>query len=436
MYAVTRSFANSVRPALRSRRRPSPRQLSSSKRFIDRCNRFTIAVDGASLAARCSRRSLATGVGALTGAGAYGYLYGRHELEVTRADRAGRRTAAGARRTAHRPASPTCIAAAGCRTTTSAHAVTALMSETPDLIVLGGDYVTWGDRALRRRRRPTRSRRCRRRTASSASSAITTTITTCRRRSARNGVQMLKDARTRLDDQRRDDRSRRHPLLDQARRSTSPHSLRGARRHDDPARARSAPADRSGGARHSARALRPHARRTGRAAGRRRRRRAEISRRRRPRPPRPDDDVRQPRRRNGLRAGADQLSAGSRGADAAALLERRRRPRARRTARSSRPPRSRHASARPGDETARTADRRHRETENGSTAPRRSGRTAPARRARRPAASRSASQTSAARRRGGRRAADRSGRRRAARRAADIRSAAALYRYCFFASFR
>ena len=42
---------------------------------------------------------------------------------------------------------------------------------------------------------------------------------------------------------------------------------------------------------------------------RRRRRRPEISGRRRPRPPREDDDVRQPRRRDDLRAGADQLPA-------------------------------------------------------------------------------------------------------------------------------
>jgi len=31
------------------------------------------------------KASLATGLGAVTGAGAYGYVYGRHALEVTRA---------------------------------------------------------------------------------------------------------------------------------------------------------------------------------------------------------------------------------------------------------------------------------------------------------------------------------------------------------------
>ena len=71
-----------------------------------------------------------------------------------------------------------------------------LMAEQPDLIVLGGDYVTWGDRqyvgpsaeALAPLSAPH---------GVFASSAITTTTTTCRRRSAKNGVQMLKDARTR-----------------------------------------------------------------------------------------------------------------------------------------------------------------------------------------------------------------------------------------------
>jgi hypothetical protein len=88
---------------------------------------------------------LASSVGVVGGTGAYGYLYGRHELEVTR----------------------TAIAVNGLppelsglrvglltdvhRSQLVAHedvaaAVTALMNERPDLIVLGGDYVTWGDR--------------------------------------------------------------------------------------------------------------------------------------------------------------------------------------------------------------------------------------------------------------------------------------------------
>lgn len=88
---------------------------------------------------------LATGVGAITGTGAYGFLYGRHALSVTRAALPVRALPAAlgglriglltdihrSRLVSHDDVS---------------HAVTALMSERPDLIVLGGDYVTWGDR--------------------------------------------------------------------------------------------------------------------------------------------------------------------------------------------------------------------------------------------------------------------------------------------------
>ena len=99
---------------------------------------------------RISRRALlkslaAAGVGAAGGTGAYGYLYARHALEVTRTE------------LTVRGLSP---ALSGLRIglLTDIHrsrwvsaddilvAVQALMRETPDLIVLGGDYVTWGDR--------------------------------------------------------------------------------------------------------------------------------------------------------------------------------------------------------------------------------------------------------------------------------------------------
>ena len=43
--------------------------------------------------------ALVAGAGTLAGAGVYGYAYERHALEVTRASIAGRRAAAGARRT-------------------------------------------------------------------------------------------------------------------------------------------------------------------------------------------------------------------------------------------------------------------------------------------------------------------------------------------------
>ena len=86
-----------------------------------------------------------SGVGALTGFGAYGFLYERHTLAVTR-ETIG---------VANLPA-----ALAGLRIglltdvhrsrwvshDDVAHAVTTLMQEAPDIIVLGGDYVTWGDR--------------------------------------------------------------------------------------------------------------------------------------------------------------------------------------------------------------------------------------------------------------------------------------------------
>jgi predicted MPP superfamily phosphohydrolase len=97
-----------------------------------------------------SRRSalkalLATGVGVVTGGSAYGVLYGRHALELTQAEL---------------PVAGLPSALAGLRIGlitdvhrsqwVSAddvhHAVGLLMSAQPDLVVLGGDFVTWGDR--------------------------------------------------------------------------------------------------------------------------------------------------------------------------------------------------------------------------------------------------------------------------------------------------
>jgi uncharacterized protein len=97
-----------------------------------------------------SRRAMlkacaATGVGALTGTGMHGYLYGRHALEVTRAKLA----VVGL---------PPALSGVRVGLLTDVHrsrwvshddvirAVALLMNERPDLIVLGGDYVTWGDR--------------------------------------------------------------------------------------------------------------------------------------------------------------------------------------------------------------------------------------------------------------------------------------------------
>jgi predicted MPP superfamily phosphohydrolase len=83
--------------------------------------------------------------GATTGLGAYGYLFERHQLSVTRTDL----PVAGL---------PPDLAGLRIGVLTDVHrslwvshddvasATSHLMAEQPDLIVLGGDYVTWGDR--------------------------------------------------------------------------------------------------------------------------------------------------------------------------------------------------------------------------------------------------------------------------------------------------
>jgi len=88
---------------------------------------------------------LAGGIGGVAGTGVYGYGYGRHELEVTESAIA----VAGL---------PPALAGLRIGLITDVHrslyvshddvarAVAALMNERPDLIVLGGDYVTRGDR--------------------------------------------------------------------------------------------------------------------------------------------------------------------------------------------------------------------------------------------------------------------------------------------------
>ena len=88
---------------------------------------------------------LASAAGVIAGGGGYGYVYERHELEVTR-------TVV--------PVIGLPPALAGLRIgfltdvhrsywvshDDVTHAVAKMMNERPDLIVLGGDYVTWGDR--------------------------------------------------------------------------------------------------------------------------------------------------------------------------------------------------------------------------------------------------------------------------------------------------
>jgi uncharacterized protein len=100
--------------------------------------------------AAISRRAVlktmvAGGVGAVAGTGAYGFLYGRHELGVTRVtmplgtlppELRGLRI--GLLTDVHR--------SRWVSHDDVARAVSMLMAERPDMIVLGGDYVTWGDR--------------------------------------------------------------------------------------------------------------------------------------------------------------------------------------------------------------------------------------------------------------------------------------------------
>lgn len=88
---------------------------------------------------------VATGVGAAAGTGAYGFLYGRHALVVTR-------------ETLRIAGLPSALAGLRIGLLTDLHrsgfvshdaiasAVALLMAEHPDLIVLGGDYVTFSDR--------------------------------------------------------------------------------------------------------------------------------------------------------------------------------------------------------------------------------------------------------------------------------------------------
>lgn len=97
-----------------------------------------------------SRRTLlktlvATGVGTVTGGGAYGYLYERDALQLVRA-------------TLPVAGLPPGLAGLQIGLMTDvhhsrwvsqddvAHAVAMMQSAKPDLVVLGGDYVTWGDR--------------------------------------------------------------------------------------------------------------------------------------------------------------------------------------------------------------------------------------------------------------------------------------------------
>src|SRR4029453_3432334 len=87
----------------------------------------------------------AVGIGAMTGGASYGFMYERHHLEITRPTL---EVSGGSEGLAGLPVG--CITDIHRSRTVShaliARAVQLLMAERPDLIVLGGDYVTWGNR--------------------------------------------------------------------------------------------------------------------------------------------------------------------------------------------------------------------------------------------------------------------------------------------------
>jgi predicted MPP superfamily phosphohydrolase len=97
-----------------------------------------------------SRRDLlkgvaAAGIGTVTGAVAHGYLYERHHIELTRhsLDVSGLPAALSGLRVGfltdfHRSDTVSHEIVD--------HAVRMIIAEAPDLVILGGDYVTWGDR--------------------------------------------------------------------------------------------------------------------------------------------------------------------------------------------------------------------------------------------------------------------------------------------------
>lgn len=105
---------------------------------------------GSSISRSVTRRDVlkgfaAAGIGAATGAVAHGYLYERFHVDVTREtlDVSGLPEALSGLRVG--------LITDLHRSDTVSHdmidrAVRLLMSEAPDLMILGGDYVTWGDR--------------------------------------------------------------------------------------------------------------------------------------------------------------------------------------------------------------------------------------------------------------------------------------------------
>ena len=250
----------------------------------------------------------ASSVGLVTGVGAYGTLYARHHLEQIQHDlpitglppgldglRIGLLTDIHHSDTV--PADDV------------SQAVKTVLAAAPDLVVLGGDYVT---QAERRYMNPVAELLAPLTSARLGAFAVLGNHDDDREMPAAleaRGISVLKDARTQDRIQRRSSRSRRHSFLD-ARRRRRRKSAARHRRNDAPPRARPATAHRGRVARRAARPLRPHARWAGRrawigcacgtaipGAGRICHAREHVA-------------VRQPRRRNGVRADSTELSAG------------------------------------------------------------------------------------------------------------------------------
>ena len=125
-----------------------PRHSSSPYRSISRYYKPADSWRRSALARAAIKGLLVTGIGAVTGAATYGVAYERHQIGVTAGGAACLRPAVRPRRASHRlpHRHPPQRDGAGRRRRRTRCDL--LLAQTPDLIVLGGDYVTFGDRAF------------------------------------------------------------------------------------------------------------------------------------------------------------------------------------------------------------------------------------------------------------------------------------------------